>query len=60
VLKIISSILVSMCVSASVRRGHSSAKDYEIERLMMNWLRLAKDRDGGRRERQRAKDAERA
>ena len=41
----------------AVRRNHLSSKasDADVNLTIANWLRFAKDRDGGRREKERRK-----
>ena len=40
-----------------MRAGHYAASDNDIEKTMKDWLRYARDREGGRRKRMEKKKA---
>jgi len=40
-----------------VRAGHSATSDNDIKKTMKDWLRYARDREGGRRKRMEKKRA---
>ena len=44
-------IMIGCCLSGAARVNFSNATDDQIGNLIKNWLRLARDRDGGRRKR---------
>lgn len=53
--KAFQSLAIKRVITDAVRAGHSAASDNEIEKTMKDWLRYAKDREGGRRKRMEKK-----